>query len=76
MSFGSFFFIKTLKMGIIYTLHFFLQYKKPRIFFLVALQVLPFQKFVMVKISHGGPSDYIQFEKNWLKFIFLLYKAM
>ena len=85
------FFIKTLRMGIIYTLHFFLQKEKPHIlkghnsrsyqyfdakFFLVTLQVLPFQKIIVGKISHEGPIDYIQFEKNLLKFSFLLYKVM
>ena len=44
--------------------------------FFVPLQVLPFQKFIVGKIAHGGPIDYIQFEKNRLKFSFLLYKVM
>ena len=44
--------------------------------FLVTLQVPPFQKIIVAKISHGGPIDYIQFEKNRLKFSFLLYKVM
>ena len=85
------FFIKTLKMGIIYNLHFFLQNEKPHFlkghnawsyqyfatkFFLVVLQVLPFQKIIVGKISHGGPINYIQFEKNRLKVSFLLYKFM
>ena len=67
------FFIKTLKMGIIYTLHFFLQNEKPHIlkghnswsyqyfdakFFLVALHVLPFQKIIVGKrVSTTGPQS-------------------
>ena len=43
---------------------------------MVALHVLPFQKIIVGKSSHGGPIDYIQFEKNRLKFSFLLYKVM
>ena len=49
-------------------------------FFLVTLQVLPFQKFIICKISHRGwrrgAVEYVQFEKNRLKISFLLYKSM
>ena len=44
--------------------------------YLVTLQVLPFQEIIVGKSSHGGPIDYIQFEKNRLKFSVLLYKVM
>ena len=49
-------------------------------FFLILKTLLPLEKIIVGKISHrggvGGPIDLVQFEKNRLKFRFLLYKSM